>query len=77
MTNFPLLYNLQNPAKEEQQPLLPQGHKYQQYDITIENKQFIVHVPLKERQAFEQMTDGEITLEDFNTILRKVRGIRG
>ena len=79
MTDFSLIKQLNSSSEENEKTPLPKGLPYQQYEVVVENASKIVNIPLKETKTFEQMLSKftNLTAEDLNKILRKVRGIRG
>ena len=76
MKDFPLIRSLQD--KSDKTPL-PKGHKYAEYEVTVEGETMTVNIPVNETEAFESALE-ETDLMDkysFNRIMREVRGIRG
>ena len=75
---FSLLSTLNNSNKPKES-MLPKGHKYQEYIITVEGQEKTVFIPLRESETFEQLLSNtkEITITQLREILRKHRGIKG
>ncbi len=80
MADFPLIKELQRTPKEEARPLLPEGIKYEQYEIDAHDCGTMkVYVPLSEAQAFETAVAAHTVLvrSDVRKLLRTHRGIIG
>lgn len=78
MSNFSLIKQLQNPTAEDE-PRLPKGIRYQEYEIEPKDGTMTVFIPLKEAEAFEEsLMEFNILLRaDVRSLLRKHRGIMG
>ena len=76
MEDFPLIKSLQE--KDGKTPL-PAGHKYVEYDVVVEGKKMIVHIPASETATFESALNESDRMDkySFSKIMRTVRGIRG
>ncbi len=76
MSQFELLKQIQNPEMVKQSPL-PKGIKYDEQKAIVEGKESVVFVPHREAENFKTLTEGkDLTLREFNQIMRDVRGIR-
>jgi hypothetical protein len=80
MTDYSLIKSLQEPKEAKTQPLLPEGIKYDEYEVeTYDSGTITVHVPLSEASAFEQslISCDVIIRSDIRNLMRKHRGIIG
>jgi len=58
--------------------VLPEGITYKQFTIRVDNRDRIVHIPLRESERFKQRIrkTEKMTTLIFKAILREFRGIR-
>lgn len=75
MTKFTLIEQLQNPAETSDTP--DNGISYQQYELTVESVDYIIQIPVREGDAFEQHIEENerLSKRDLKKILREVRGL--
>jgi hypothetical protein len=78
MSKYSLIKQLHNPPTVET-PLLPEGIRYQEYQIDPKDGTMTVFIPLREADAFEEslMEYSTLLRSDVRTLLRKHRGIIG
>lgn len=78
--DFPLLRQLHHPQKaDEDNSPLPKGIKYQERTVIVENVEVEIFIPSREAASFDQTIrefDKPLDKHEFNTLLRKYRGIR-
>lgn len=78
MSDYNLIKQLQNPETDVKMSL-PKGIKYEQFTVMTENKEVVVHIPSREKENFEQILaeNSNFSKNEFSTLLRRVRGVRG
>ena len=76
MSDFPLIKLLHNPP-EAKKSLLPEGIKYQRYEIVPKEGTMTVYIPMRECEAFEEaLMEYKVLLRsDVRSLLRTHRGI--
>ena len=75
MSEFSLIKKM---SEEPTKPLLPEGVAYKRFTVTVDKIDTIVHIPLRESEAFESAISetNKITTRTLRTLLREFRGIR-
>lgn len=80
MSDYSLIKSFQDKPSDADKPLLPEGVKYEEYEVdTYDCGTITVHVPLAESASFEQslLSSDVIVRSDIRKLMRKHRGIIG
>lgn len=79
MSKFSLIKQLKTPEETAEPSLLPEGIRYQEYEVEHKDGSMTVFIPLRETEAFEQslMEIDNLLRTDIRDLLRTHRGIIG